>query len=347
MEYNLPTDLTSWKHEVRKELSAGKSQQNVSSVSTSASKITLQDFLLLRVLWKKGDEQQFRNGDILSRENMDSAKVYLDGWKPWQNYRHLLRSRLSSSPSHPAQDIGALSYVYSLQQEVTCVNDAGSGDSEMPKASFTPIAVRTRSHSRRGAVPIYETPTAAAKTALSRADQATNSQIDDDVFTVESPGGKKLAQQFTRRLQLGSVSSEGKMIQTPETPDDTMQTDDISLFSPPKDVAIPAAYDEQVVNMALVSLLSSVTMYHSKVWTKWTFHRRVFHISDAVEARTDGILQGGPDALPLAILEAKARVRWRYPERIQMQEGTQMAAWIASQPSTGHLPTLTKDGKWR
>jgi len=91
------------------------------------------------------------------------------------------------------------------------------------------------------------------------------------------------------------------------------------------------------VNIALISLLNALTIFHEDVRADWAIDRKVFHFSNLFEARTDGFLKIGREEFPLAILEVKPYVRNSNLTQVQMQESAQMASWIYDHPNFGYI----------
>jgi hypothetical protein len=58
------------------------------------------------------------------------------------------------------------------------------------------------------------------------------------------------------------------------------------------------ANDEQIVNIALISFLNALTIFHEDVRADWAIDRKVFHFSDQFEARTDGLLKSSRNEYP-------------------------------------------------
>ena len=106
-------------------------------------------------------------------------------------------------------------------------------------------------------------------------------------------------------------------------------------------VLYPATEDEQIVNVALLSFLSAVTIAHSDVCLRWCLARKILHFicrdetsgKGQYEARTEGYLRGENDSTPYAIVEVKPFIRESEP-KTRWQETAQMAAWILEDPSS-------------
>ncbi|KAL4946272.1 hypothetical protein BDV06DRAFT_183087 [Aspergillus oleicola] len=106
----------------------------------------------------------------------------------------------------------------------------------------------------------------------------------------------------------------------------------------------PATIDEQIVNTALLSLLSALII-HFDLPLEWTLHR-VPLVADfataSFEARTDGYLEATQKTKEgkaiRALVEVKAVLRDKKKKDICMQEAAQTVAWIKKLPDIGgHL----------
>lgn len=354
---SLPSNPSQWKAEVERRVPESIREQGIYALDTTASKITLQEFLSLRVLWRKGNSKLLTDGSILPANALAAAETYLKTLAPWSKYIGHLQSG-QRGDQRPSQDIGAFSFVDYYQTQVLRARRDNDGP-ETPKVYFTPIAARVRARARHRAAQKQDTPTK----SLGSSDPFTDitgysfTESTDDCLTkitgvqsAKTPGDDLLSKNF-EALKLENEQTKGiEAIQTPEASPSTADPTEplhVSPLSPLMGVATPAACDEQIVNTALVLLLNSVTMFHPGISADWTMHRRIFHLSDVMEARTDGYLRHEIRDAPLAILEVKAAQRvGSKVKRIRMQEGAQMAAWIGDQPEKGQVPLKSKKGKY-
>ncbi|KAJ5725321.1 uncharacterized protein N7483_006678 [Penicillium malachiteum] len=105
------------------------------------------------------------------------------------------------------------------------------------------------------------------------------------------------------------------------------------LESPSLDKILhPPTKDEQIVNTALLLFLNALTIHFREITSTWTLHRKAFIAKfkqAEYEARTDGYLHDY-SGNPKILLEVKPVKRKEKQTFIQMQEGAQMVAWIAS-----------------
>ncbi|MCJ1314310.1 hypothetical protein MMC25_007990 [Agyrium rufum] len=109
------------------------------------------------------------------------------------------------------------------------------------------------------------------------------------------------------------------------------------------DIPQPApSKDEKIVNVALVDFLDAITLSQSALWLDWHIDGEsfVFRLPDmkSFKAVTDGSLKGRVTGRTWAILECKARRRYR-DRWIRMQESCQMASWIRQHFEASKEPT--------
>ena len=278
----------------------------------SASKISLEQFLLLQVVWiqvRKCDSF-IRPGDhsFLQQEFLDKAKAKLDAAEFWNKYLDSFRYTNRDLGRGIFPQIGTLTFVrdYQVQCDKLEVTDPSSST---PK--FTPIAHRTRStvHVQQQQL---QTPTPASR-----------SRPIIDPFS---------------NMRLENASSPLKE-STPES-----SSSEASEYLSPAfgNADLPPADDEQIVNTALLLLLRAMTM-HFDVPALWSLKRRVFHFGEdkakVFAAIVDGYLSSHNDALK-AIIEVKPFTRGNDRKGICMQEAAQMAAWISSDPNPEQTGTF-------
>ena len=346
----LPETAQNWGDAAKEKISPNIVQGGISALKTSASKINLDEFLLLRVLWKgRKDASEFYNSGIIPRDCLNDAHAHLAKWQPWQNYRNLpMRQPLGAS-----KDIGAFSLVHYYQQQVLRIPPDLDVASELPKVVWTPIAARTRFKTREIYAAEAGTPTARPKDNLNtfsaKIRKAVNERNASDVTSESHDAVDDLSAAFDDSLRLNEEPTGEDIFETPqsstryqnlsqpfESPASPMIRNSTTIFS-----------DEQIVNMALVLFLNALTMFHPEVRADWTPHRRQFCLSQSMKARTDGFLRHWNGDTPLAILEVKASLRSAKEQKIRMQEGAQMAAWIADQPETGLIQGHGNDKRRR
>jgi len=310
---SLPSTKADWEKEAKKLGVLSTDIHRLTKV-TSASSIELEQFFVLRVLWRvhevlpklennildfhRGHDQDAR-GSHDGSSVLDRVRGYLNGYKSWLDY---LENLESGDPSlRGVKDIGIFTLVQYYQSRVMTAKDANSENST-PK--FEPISRRTRSGlpslERRSPL---ETP--------SRIRQHTH-EIDFDLELEDSDADESF--QTLEHVTPASIT-----------------------------LSIPAK-DEQIVNTALVIFLNAITVLHPSFSkpssnVEWTMKRIQITFGKWV-ARTDGYLRCG-DRIK-AILEVKPFVRRKDTDGIQKQESAQMAAWVRQNPNDGIC--IVRDG---
>lgn len=274
----------------------GKEKANV-----SASRIENSQFLSLRVLWNVSRNPHLRLNDffednkaeefLFGRNGIALAQAELQPVEPWTAYlKHLADPQ--SMKRHQLPSLGVFALVDKHQTEVRGLDSYyGSDVSEGVRITRYDLRARSAPVSYR----LESTPTRPGKGS-------------------NAPRTPPSLEGQMAKLELGSPFNS----YSPMTDSDI-----------PPSLLFPRARDEQIVNTALIDLLEGITLYLS-FEAHWTLHRHAFKFDDW-EARVDGYLESR-SGMPMAIVEVKSRRREAYSEmsRIRMQEGAQMAAWIAS-----------------
>lgn len=314
------------------ELTAGKSFENKTIHSfespDSGSKITLPQFLLLRVLWIKqkaatlSKSSEYGRWGIL-KEHLETARRHLENLPDWERYKSTFCNNLAWHQKTGYLSLGTFSLVrlYQLNSQNIEKNDNGF----TPKLAFSPRKTRSQRSAggTQGNDSIPVTPTRSQRSNLLRdAESALGGLcLDDDEAT------------------------------SPE------RDIHISPFSRPSaDLPhnLQSISDEQIVNMALLLYLQALLINFRGIGADWTPERRALIVKNkngqkAYEARVDGFLRYQNDAGNpiMAIVEVKPCIRDISPstDSIRMQEGAQMAAWICQHPPP--LSELSSDRKFR
>ena len=91
-------------------------------------------------------------------------------------------------------------------------------------------------------------------------------------------------------------------------------------------------FDEEVVNVHMITFLQALTGAISNVSSEWSPHRFAFQTHFAIdkyEARTDGYLRvkGATEKIQ-AIVEVKRKLREDNRPNLEMQEAAEMVGWI-------------------
>ncbi|GAQ40819.1 hypothetical protein AtubIFM55763_006893 [Aspergillus tubingensis] len=273
-----------------------------------ASKITLRQYLLLRVLRKRSYRTKLDPKRLGLEPWMDRAKDMLRSYPSWNTYRESFRG-------NPKE--GNFFLVKNSQAEAAKVKS----DEVSAKVIFSPVAKRTRQSTRERREQREQPHTTPSRLNPSSFEKLT---INDDT-TAAAPATPANEGNHDVFSEPASASTGGSL-----GPEEIMNE-----MYPPVD-------DEQIVNVALVNLLQAITDYFPSLGSSWTIHRKPLKakFDDAeYEARTDGYLRGKVDGEVRALIEVKAALRKHARFEICMQEGAQMVAWLKNHPqSPGKFP---------
>lgn len=284
----LPQNSQEWSKRISKDIK-GKTIHDADLAS--ASKFDLDQFLLLRVLWKRYDDPRKIHDMLDMKSSVDRAVGLLHRYQSWSTYC----DSFGSSSNIPE---GTFAIARHYQLEV-----AKTQNKTNTLAFSTPVARRTRNQEAQGGKKdLYlETPT----------------KIKGDLSSLSI---KRKRVEDT--LDLEDSEDDEDDIRTPFKPTTPISQDLAAILYPP-------TKDEQIVNTALVVFLNALTI-HSALSLDWTLHRKSFNavFENAVfQARTDGYL-GDSYGTPSVLIEVKPVRRSGKLELIQMQESAQMVAWI-------------------
>ena len=310
----------------------------------SASKIQLQQFILLRILWPTS-KQAHQLGSAtercrwISNDNLEVAKAFLSGLPAWKAYVGSLgkSGRELRENGFSGLDTFTLARLYQLRTSELITS---SKDVSMPKVDFSPVAKRTRSQTGRAQNPSAHvgsarpvtpaTPTPAPRRVPGPdhhpQDQALGLDLDPASGSTDQDDGN-LEALGIEALTLAESMDESVHWMSPLSPFTGDFSRDEKVIS-----------DEQIVNMALLAWLDSLTIHLASLKTEWSPERLAFVVKDnrqlkVYEARVDGYLRHRDHSHDvLAIIEVKPFARFMSRDAIRMQEGAQMAAWISQQP---------------
>jgi hypothetical protein len=319
MSRRLPSTQGEW-DEIVKEFRL--EHQNIHDFKeiSSASEIGIEQFLLLQVIWTVSDNdkalfQPKKDSLVIQPDHFKAAKAYLSNAESWTEYMNSLREPKNISAIDGAfPDIGSMSaarYWQLLSTKTT--------ETEQAVSKFSPIMTRSRTYANR-LREIPQTPTPAT-----RGQGRTRNLFDV----------KQLAQ-----------SLEGYSLDESSQPGTAESEMDTVFFDTPESsmVLYPSTEDEQIVNTALLLLLTGITM-HFDMPARWSLHRKAFMLKNVdgkvYEARVDGYLLCTTNSQVKAIAEVKPFLRQPKIQAIQMQEGAQMAAWISNYPDQTDDSTKT------
>lgn len=299
----------------------------------SASKIKDRQFFALRALWQVHPNLVF-GYQLFDERFYKDAQEFLGEKRAWRDYLKHIKNNVGSNDLRTTSDIGTFSLVRynqmlaSLSPMADPKYDVTSADADStrPKVVLSPSPI---SHRTRGRQPIPARP-GTPQTPTPMPDVPT----EEELFNMT---------EFNTPLR---EIEESSLYTIPRGSNFVP-----SRESPAKAAENSPSEDEQIVNMALILFLDSVTIYHSKVIEggsnspRWTIKRLQLEFGkrkvmtdgqlDCVKwvARTDGYLRMASDKDEVrAILETKPFVRNRRLAEIQKQETAQMAAWIFKYP---------------
>ncbi|GFN12324.1 hypothetical protein AtubIFM54640_010071 [Aspergillus tubingensis] len=275
----------------------------------SASKITLRQYLLLRVLRKKSHRTKLNPKQLGLEPWMNQAKDMLQSYPSWNTYRESFKGKHKE---------GNFFLVQSSQAEAAKVKSNEVSNSVM----FSPVSKhtrqRTRERERKERREPYTSPTKSNQPSLEQLTLEENTTATEPV----TPGNDEDDDIFTGPPSISTGGSLG--------PEELLRE------------TYPPVDDEQIVNVALVNFLQALTDYFPYLGSSWTIHRKSLKakFNDAeYEARTDGYLRGKVDGEVRALIEVKAALRRESRLAICMQEGAQIVAWLKSHPQQpGKLP---------
>jgi hypothetical protein len=295
---------------------------------SSASKMTFDQFLLLRVIWKKARPpadlwQECTRGVYTTPEVAQQAKDFLSRLKSWKPYLEMIgnntpfKKTLRDPEERPPMNVAVPEFPEKPQVFATalhqqrCCEKLRTPMDEDNLPSKVDVAPAPPSH-----------PVAASMAALSINPQTpTRQRADDmdlgddfDLYVSQTPGTG-----YTDRLNNLSP---------------------VAPISNEEGINYAAVEDEQVVNSALISFLQAITLYHPYVQGEWDYFRHPFvmksNLNEKIyEARVDGLFRTYGFSNPRMIVEVKPFLRYlSLPvlDKIRIQEGAQMASWIAQHP---------------
>ena len=306
VNFTLPSSLHDWRA-ARKRLGCDDMDIHNLITPNSASEITVQQYLTLKVLWRKQKQAEMEKylGSIGFEQGIfDKMKDSMNGRKAWRLYIEAIGANVGLPPARKpytrhtilSDDLGGFQLVLHNQLEVTEL-PVKTTENDVNKVEVTPMLDRLRPRPRRLFEPsVPQTP------------------------------------------QRGSVFDAIEDISTSKHPE-------------PK---LPDAKDEQIVNSALVSFLQAVWIDDERN-SNWTLKRKEFRFNckdsgAGFAARTDGHLEMSSHlrGQSAGILEVKARFRPRADpgnHKIEMQESTQMALWIAQEPQSHWMSPVSRTAK--
>ena len=298
--YNPPKSTREWYAEAKKHGLDATSIYDL-IIFKSGSKISEEQFLALRVIWRTRGPDEFNSKDW----GIDVSDVQQDLEKlpKWREYTKQLETGLGDSPY-----FGRFDLLWDFQKQIRDTLDPKDGPSKIR----SPINLRHRDPSKRPQYADPQTPTPTSRNTLLVELEAL------ELGQAEEPPPITPASQIyvSPRSPVSSENNDGF------PPADDEQTVNTALILLIKAVCI----DEP--------LLSAAWTLDRKIF----IFKTVDNSTKLYEARTDGHLKFSNDKtkMSLAILEVKANnFKKSEPEK---QQSAQMAAWIRSEPDITTTP---------
>ena len=295
----------------------------------SASKMSFEQFLLLRVIAteRKGCLEFYdecEKGRHITPEAMNLAKSFLDSYGSWQRYLDQVRENVSleAKETHSSVVEGTFALVLHYQRRSLGMDKLPPADEPLAKVIIAEAPRVTRASAAKAANP--QTPTRKERHA-SYAENVTGEELDD----------------------IYAIGLEDLGINETPTTTTSEKIGKLSPYSPVSGIqakGYKAIEDEQIVNSALILLLQALSLHHPSVRGEWSLYRQGFILRDTskekiYEAQVDGVFRNTASAAPTMIAEVKPYVRQSSVtvyDKIRIQEGAQLAAWIGTQgPLTG------------
>ena len=287
----------------------------------SGSNMDAPQYLALRILWRANMNtrdfvRKLKSSPLfLTKDSYTKALNNLGNRPSWIEYE---KSYMRKGERWPFGECGPFTLVR-LHQLATAKTKPSAKVSQ--KVFHTPMKLR----STRIMPNSSESPTPKRGTRVTQYELGTPSEPDDlDSLTIDG-------------LNLSDTSS----FASPTSPGSVWAEE----YQEPTE-------DEQVVNTALIDFLMAVTVKDMRR-LEWSLFRRGFRLGEDTKvgyvARVDGVLrrrnvtQDSIDLGALAIIEVKPFIRSINEDKIRLQEGSQMAAWIASDKALeGTVPGKVK-----
>jgi hypothetical protein len=299
--------------------------------------MTLRHFLCLKILWKRSDAGKFQLHRYVDQRAIKKAEELIKKPKCKAFFDNI------GSKKYPDDSIFSLVHLY---MDLVFKVNAATTSFGSPKVLLTPLPVRGR-HQRertpespltgRDSTPSdveMRTPPNPAKSRRGTQRRLSFLDREDPRMDADMP-------EMQGNLSEASPSASHVSDSTAEGPDG---------LSPAHPSEFTPSEDEILVNMAFVLLLNALTEPDGTMRSKgyrWLPNREAVKIFNSLpasgaggtvvgnkaadkllEARTDGCLRHTEHNLSAALVEVKPCVREQNLERIQWQEGVQMAAYI-------------------
>jgi hypothetical protein len=310
-----------------------------SARQNSGSKIETEQFILLRALWDPSLAhtlgKAYNNGWV-RESSKRKATEFLKHLKSWNAYLRWLQpddtgapgSRITSTGNVP-EDMGSFSFAAYYQY---LSNERANFDQDyVPSKITTPRVTRSRARA-----------------------QEAGSMVAPTTPTPGPRGGRDNFSNAFGRLSLDSSQDPGSEPSS-QDPDSELEISFLSPIAGEEAKQFQPTRDEQIVNTALITFLTSLTIHYPGMENEWSYIRQTFTVSNKLgkkvyAAAVDGLLRVASTEEPRIIVEVKPNVR-RYSastyDKIRMQEAAQMAAWIAEYPYLATQPKGSANTQYR
>ncbi|KAM5443785.1 hypothetical protein MferCBS31731_001031 [Microsporum ferrugineum] len=330
-----------------------------SKICDSASKISEEQYLLLRSFWVLRSKDKPEN---LGIKTLSKASRWLEKFDDWQQYLQ----NLSSQVTAPVPNLGSFSYVFLARCQVTRLPEEYDAEEEDKNVNFSPIAHRLRSSDNKPIPDDYRQSPAKLAGEKRGVDQtldknkfieamkkvASGKVGGNDSSSGDTKGKEKaedaLPEEFGNlQIREGSLEFLAGSSWSSSSEEPQGQGNSPYGMSPNSlRKAFPKVEDEQIVNGFLIAFLATLCMHHPEVKLEWSPVRKAFKFgkvdnpaggerSFLFEARTDGHLcqpiLKKTDVQSAMIVEVKPTLR-AYSNRVIYQATAQMAAWIYKEP---------------
>ena len=354
----LPTNEEKWQDMMRK-LGYTQPNQRLTSIRMmSASKMDLSQFLFLRVLWKiRLPANQLwadlTNGSLsIANGALSKAKNFLENLASWNKYLSQIRTKPSASfpashnPLTNALDAAAVESTFALvllyQRKSFGMDEAPPPGEDLNKVVMGKSPVRQPS--------IFQDPQTPTP---SRPSNPSSINLRDE-FASGDEGMELDNVQENKEVSLAKSIETMNHTETPQTTVSQRfgESSPRSPLSGPKAKDYKAVEDEQIVNSALILFLQSLSLHYPSVPGEWSLYRQAFTLTDpsnsdskVYEARVDGVFRDATSGLPKMIVEVKPYLRRStlgVYDKIRIQEGAQIAAWVGTHPPPPQASSTSK-----
>lgn len=329
----LPSDEESWYKQTGFERLETTDTIHSFDSPDSGSKITLRQFLLLRILWVKKTapalSSEYSQWEI-SKSQIDVARNHLRKVVGWEQYKSTFINDLAWHQQEGFLSLGTFSLVRLYQLNSRSIE---TRDEFIPKLEFSPRKTRSQAKASDG-IPV--TPTRSKKTAGNVSSPFSDAEPDLDRLTIDDDDDED------------EDDDDGKR------PHNVLY---MSPLSPPSsDLAhtLKSISDEQIINMALLLYLQALLINIRGIGADWTPERRALIVKKkdgqkVYEARVDGFLRYQSDKSNpiMAIVEVKPCIRDINPNS-EPSECKRALRWLRGFASTPHHPlSWLQDGHSR